>query len=154
MSSFESAAVDCDSGGTEPSASISTATGTQPSGAAGASPPPKKKLKGLAAVLTHIEEQQSTSENNLLPPREKLNMELSSYLDIPSLGMDADPLEWWKIEHLRFPHLAQLARKYLCVCGTSVPSERMFSLAGHITNGRSRLLPENVNKLVFLARNM
>ncbi len=29
-------------------------------------------------------------------------------------------------------------------CGTSVPSERMFSLAGHITNGRSRLLPEDL----------
>ncbi len=71
-----------------------------------------------------------------------------------SIEMDADPLDWWKVEHSHFPHLAQLARKYLCVCGTSVPSERMFSLAGHITNGRSRLLPENVNKLVFLARNM
>ncbi len=73
---------------------------------------------------------------------------------MPSIEVDADPLDWWKIEHSRFHHLAQLARKYLCVCGTSVPSERMFSLAGHITNGRSRLLPENVNKLVFLARNM
>ncbi len=122
-------------------------------GAAGTSPPPKKKLKGLAAVLSHIEEQPN-HESDLLSPREKLNIEISSYLDMASIEMDADPLDWWKVEHSHFPHLAQLARKYLCVCGTSVPSERMFSLAGHITNGRSRLLPENVNKLVFLARNM
>ncbi len=67
--------------------------------------------------------------------------------------MDADPLDWWKVEHSRFPHLAQLARN-ISVCGTRFPSERMFSLAGHIMNGRSRQLPENVNKLMFLPRNM
>ena len=35
------------------------------------------------------------------------------------------------------------------------PSERLFSLAGHNSNNNhSNLLPENVNKLVFLAKNM
>ena len=120
----------------------------------GESPPPAKKLKGLAAVLTHMEDQ-PTAGSNVLSPREKINLEISSYLDIPTLEMDADPLVWWRIEHLRFPNLAQLSRKYLSICGTSVPSERLFSLAGHISNSsRGRLLPENVNKLVFLAKNM
>ncbi len=60
---------------------------------------------------------------------------------MPSIEMDADPLDWWKVEHSRFPHLAQLARN-ISVCGTSFPSERMFSLAGHILNvqpGRSHI---------------
>ena len=120
----------------------------------GESPPPAKKLKGLAAVLTHMEDQ-PTAGSNVLSPREKINLEISSYLDIPTLEIDADPLFWWRIEHLHFANLAQLSRKYLSICGTSVPSERLFSLAGHILNSnRGRLLPENVNKLVFLAKNM
>ena len=37
---------------------------------------------------------------------------------------------------------------------TSVPSERMFSLAGNIiTEKRSHLLPRNVNMLTFLHHN-
>ena len=65
--------------------------------------------------------------------------------------MDADPLAWWKFENSHFPNLALLVRKYLSICGTSVPSERKFSLSGHIcNNSRNRLLPESVNKLVFL----
>ena len=39
--------------------------------------------------------------------------------------------------------------KDLCICGTSVPPQRVFSTAGHVCNdSRSRLLPKNVNKLV------
>ncbi len=41
------------------------------------------------------------------------------------------------------------------VQGTSVPSERVFSMAGDIvTASRSRLLAENVDKLIFLQKNM
>ncbi len=119
------------------------------------SPPPAKKLKGLAAVLSHIDTQSTPGTSTVLSPSEKINLEISSYMDIPTLEMDADPLVRWKLECLHFPNLAVLARKYLSICGTSVPSERMFSLSGHIcSNSRNRLLPENVNKLVFLARNM
>ena len=54
-----------------------------------------------------------------------------------------------------FPILGTLAKKYLCACGTSVPSERLFSQAGYIVNNlRARLTPDHVNQLVFLAKNM
>ena len=41
-------------------------------------------------------------------------------------------LDWWKAQHVNFPHLLKVFQKYLHVPGTSVPSERMFSLAGNI----------------------
>ena len=48
-----------------------------------------------------------------------------------------------------------MAKKYLCIPTTSVPSERAFSIAGYIVNEKgSFLLPENVDTLVFLAANL
>ena len=44
---------------------------------------------------------------------------------------------------------------HLCVLATSVPSERVFSIAGQVVNARRAcLLPDNVNMLVFLAENV
>ena len=118
--------------------------------------PPAKRLKGLAAVLQFISnEEGAASTQPTLTPAEKIDKEIQAYLDLPVASSDTDPLAWWRMEHDSFPHLAKVTRKYLCICGTSVPSERVFSTAEHICNdSRSRLLPENVNKLIFLAKNM
>ena len=62
------------------------------------------------------------------------------------MNAETDPLSWWKSEQRRFPAISFVARKYLCICGTSVPSERMFSTFGYIINNhRSHLHPKNVN---------
>ena len=85
----------------------------------------------------------------------KVEVEISRYLDLPVVEMDSDPLQWWKHEEKRLPVLAVLAKKYLCICGTSVPSERLFSKSGFIVDAfRSHLLPEKVNMLTFLAKNL
>ena len=72
-----------------------------------------------------------------------------------TLHIDQCPLEWWKIEAHRMPVLSKVARKYLCICASSVASERMFSKGGNIvTAKRNGLQPENVERVMFLAKNV
>ena len=49
-------------------------------------PPPAKRLKGLAAVLQQIEEQEGhASFPNVLTPQEQIDKEIKSYLDFPAV---------------------------------------------------------------------
>jgi hypothetical protein len=67
----------------------------------------------------------------------------------------ADPLLWWKFHQPKYPHLAKLARKFLCINPTSVSPERIFSKSGWIVNKRRTLLKdEHVAMLVFLSSNL
>ena len=85
--------------------------------------------------------------------KEKAHTEVSKYIR-EDVTMD-NPLTWWSRNSTRFPNVPCLAKKYLCIPATSVPSERAFSAAGHITNARrSCLLPDNVSMLVFLSANL
>ena len=80
--------------------------------------------------------------------------EVDSYLQDRVLNREESPLVWWKANQHRFPQVAQIARKYLCVPATSTPAERVFSTAGlTVTRLRSCLSPEHVNMLVFLNKN-
>ena len=77
------------------------------------------------------------------------------YLQYPSLDIDESPFKRWKLECNRMPLLSVAARKYLCICATSVTSERVFSIGGQLVNSRrSRLNPDKVNSLIFLAKNL
>ena len=117
--------------------------------------PPAKKMKGLGAILKRIVQEKRNEQDDSRSPQEVVQKETSRYLDLPDLDPEKDPLSWWKDEAKHFPILARLARKYLCACATSVPSERVFSKASYIANHfRARLSAENVNKLVFLSKNL
>ena len=77
-----------------------------------------------------------------------------------SLTMSADVkdktnvLQWWKDNKTLFPSLFKAAQTYLHIPATSVPSERIFSLAGYIVRDRrSKILATNVNKSIFLKKN-
>ena len=65
-----------------------------------------------------------------------------------------DPLVWWKARELLYHSIAKLAKKYLAIPASSVPSEHVFSLAGHVVNKRRAYLSsENVNMLIVLNKN-
>lgn len=80
--------------------------------------------------------------------------EVTCYIRLEPIGIKNNPLEWWFKNKNRFPVLSQLARKYLSIPSTSVPSERLFSDAGnYISAKRTRLSPDLVDKILFLKRN-
>ena len=88
-----------------------------------------------------------TSSNNR-------DSELLMYENEREMHRNENPLEWWHASKTKYPILSQIAYKYLCISGTSVPSERMFSATGHLTSDRrSRLTPENADILLFLNKN-
>ncbi|CAN0426553.1 unnamed protein product, partial [Ascophyllum nodosum] len=61
------------------------------------------------------------------------------------------PLDWWRINAVKFPLLAALARRLLTIPASQAQSERVFSSAGQIvTQTRNRLSSENVELLVAL----
>lgn len=81
--------------------------------------------------------------------------ELNKYLAVPALSLSEEPLHWWKSNERDFPLLARLAKRYLCIPGTSVAAERVFSTAGDVvTAQRSCLSSEHVDKLMFLQKNL
>jgi hypothetical protein len=60
-------------------------------------------------------------------------------------------LQWWKNNKDKYPILAKLAKSYLCIPGTSTPSERLFSAAGNVASKkRASLSQEHVDMLTFL----
>lgn len=80
--------------------------------------------------------------------------EVASYRSADSIDADADPFMWWKTNESKFPHVAKIAQRHLCVPGTCVSSERIFSTVGDIVSAtRSRLAADNVDRLIFLQKN-
>jgi len=80
--------------------------------------------------------------------------EIMRYLRCPDEPKNVDPLLWWRDHKSSYPILSKLARKYLSIPSTSVPSERLFSDAGnHISAKRTRLTPDLVDRILFLKRN-
>lgn len=74
-------------------------------------------------------------------------------MQLDSGGYD-NPLLWWKAHSSELPLLSVAAGRVLCCCATSVASERLFSLAGHVVSKkRAALKPDKVNMLVTLAFN-
>ena len=86
---------------------------------------------------------------------QQVNAELLQYHAEPTIPLDSNPLAWWHQKFAKYPKLAKMAKCFLAIPGTSVPSERIFSTAGDIVTGqRAQLTPDNVNMLIFIKKNM
>lgn len=80
--------------------------------------------------------------------------EFDGYLKDHPPPLDTNPTDWWKNNAERYPRLAKLAQRNLCIPATFVPSERVFSAARLTVNRlRTRLTPEHVNMLIFMNKN-
>ena len=55
--------------------------------------------------------------------------ELEIYLEEPLEGRTIKPIEWWRTYASKYPHLSLMARDFLAIPATSVPSEQVFSIA-------------------------
>ena len=81
--------------------------------------------------------------------------ERRQYFEDQLIPRQNEPLEWWHENSNRYQGLSKLAKKYLCITATSVPSERLFSKAGElVSHKRSCLKPKNVDMLLFLNHNI
>ena len=77
--------------------------------------------------------------------------DLARYVAAAIPGLETNPQEWWRGNQLSHPHLSQLARRFLAVPATSVPSERMFSSAGSFASKhRTHLDADNLEREVLL----
>lgn len=120
-------------------------------------PPPSKKIKTEATqgsdmddwlddiLITNVEEPDDAKA---------ARNEVERYL---SDGFEKGEavLSWWGQREAVYPRVSQLARKYLAIPASSVPSERVFSLAGNIVSKkRAALSAENVDMFIFLKKNL
>ncbi|XP_052413836.1 E3 SUMO-protein ligase ZBED1-like [Carassius gibelio] len=109
----------------------------------------KRMKKSLGSLL-----QTSVTSPSESSDHATIEAEFNSYILIPKIHSEQDPLAWWGIHKVNFPHLSKLAEKYLCVPATSTPSERLFSTPGNVvTCQRASLKPNKVDMLVFLSKN-
>lgn len=80
-----------------------------------------------------------------------INVELRQYLNQCVIPRNHDPLKAWQTLKHAYPTLFNIAKKYLALVATSVPSERLFSKAGIIKSQlRNRLTASRLNTLLFL----
>jgi len=81
--------------------------------------------------------------------------EIEMYLQSKSPSRSVNIFEWWKVNEPKYPNVTRLAKSVLCIPATSTAAERVFSSAGiAVSKKRSYLQPENINKTLFLNKNL
>lgn len=89
---------------------------------------------------------ENSEENN-----ERMPTDLKHFLNQPTIPLQENIFQFWKVQRIMYPHIAKIAEPYLSLVATSVPSERLFSKAGNImTAKRNRLKGEKLQQLLFL----
>lgn len=126
--------------------------------------PLQKRRKGAASFLMCGTDSVTHSMNP--PTVQVISLEAEVSLEISVYEVDAGcrlhdednnfccPLDWWKVNHVKYPRIWLLAKRILDIPATSAPSERVFSMASNIIDKkRARLSPGNAEILMFLRGN-
>lgn len=115
-------------------------------------PPIKKEKHSMGDLfgdvfITNIEKPPSVHD--------RIQSELSLCKTRAPAPLQSNPLEWWKVHQTNYPFLSRMAKYYLGIPATSVPSERVFSAAGEIVCAqRASLSGDNIDMLIFLKSNL
>jgi hypothetical protein len=80
--------------------------------------------------------------------------EIQTYLNSNDMMSSKSILQFWSENRLKYPRLYVLANRLSSIPATNLSSERNFNYSGlTLTDKRSRLEPNNVNKLLFIRSN-
>ena len=122
--------------------------------AATTEPPAKRRPTALEMMLPKKLSTDKQKAQTIATSDRSVEQEFTAFLAEDEIGINEDPLLWWRDHSKAYPRVCQLARKWLAVPASSTSSERMCSTSGHVAEQRrARLSPANVNMLVFLNKN-
>ena len=118
----------------------------------------RKVEKALSAqdVFT-IPEEESGVEPILQPVSlmKEIKRQVQSYAVEGNIDLDESPLDWWKRNERRFPHISLLARHLFSIAGSSAELERMFSHSARVVNSkRPRLHADTATEIMFCHENI
>jgi hypothetical protein len=92
----------------------------------------KRKALGIMDLMLQKKQKAGNLQRN----------EIDEYLIIPIEPKNIDPCEWWRNHKSQFPILTKIARDYICIPSTSVPSEQAFSKFGELINKKRNRLDD------------
>jgi len=120
-------------------------------------PTPTKKFKGSHMLRAYLVD--SSDEDDDSTPAataaEMLSTEIACYDSSKIVHHTMQPIDFWKSAKSQYPLLSTIAYRLLAIPATSVPSERLFSMAGLVVSKlRASTSPENVAKISFLNKNV
>lgn len=81
--------------------------------------------------------------------------ELENYLESPrdsNVRTQKGVLPWWQSHATQYPNLIHMARKYLIIPASSVPSERLFSFAGDLFRARRNRLQDDIAEAILVLK--
>ena len=85
---------------------------------------------------------------------EMATKEINKYFQEKRTNINEDPLAFWRVQKNEFPLLSKLARIFLSPPPSSSASEREFKISKSLQKDRIKLLPKNLELLLFLKYNL